>query len=1008
MRTGSLLSALGLCFGLIAVGTPATAQITVNSLADLRAAGVAGHLGATITLSGAGGDPHPETGIITPGEYWINGDHIANPTNSQPIFMELSGTGNTYDLSGATINVDTRDLGDFGRNLGHDSAVRPIRVSGNGNSVEGLSLIGVDLGLDTDPDAKRHADWGSTFVQFSGDGNSLTDAHIVTRGSTPYGLGDAFGKGNSQGMTPYVGHRKMAGIQVHEATNAYFNNIDLDIYTYGHGVFIQKSSDTTFENSTITGELFSSQNVIDHELYQEYGHTWWGGPIPEDIMISGAEDGFRAYGVIDGVPVENITARNVVITNMRTGFATSIAKGDILLENVESYGAEANFAVGSNHTIINAKGDITNGPLFNGPSTSISNTTVDVELVGDVPVGIDWTVGYITGDNVDVTVSSNLPAGALPEGSFVRLGQQDYQDWRFYQITNPNNPSYDLKNSSFTNNTNQILHMGAEVEGNVGSSQAPVVSNGKDNYYDGVTLVPSGTRLVVQHTYGLGNDGTEVGAEFSGNNIVFNGTATASTPDDNGTVVEAGATLEIEPGVQVDDERVTVSGHGVDGKGAIYTDGSVDSGTRLVGSGELIMLDGDASIGVGIAGNQFLVDRLAGTGNLTKLGPGKLSVESSSVFDGDLIVAEGELIGRRRVVHSNLTVNAGATVSALANFMIEAPNGLVTLNGTFNTNVRTDVSGIPARLGGLEGSASGLVTSSNPSPDASGILQIAGESGAADFEGQIEGAVFLEKWGDGAQILSGANTYSGTTTVTDGTLLVNGSHTGGAFYTIAGGTLGGDGSIDAAVLVNNGGTLAPGASAGELTVASVELQTGSVLDIELGGTAAGTDHDRLTVTGDITLDGDLAISLIDSFAPSVSDIFIVVSADTLTGAFDNVASGGRLETLGGEGSFLVSVNETFDLVFLSSFLPLRLIGDYNADGVVDTADYTVWRDSFGATGTGLAADGDASGAIDENDYALWKANFGATLPPQSLFVPETATSWLALATLISGLRRRSR
>lgn len=975
---------------------PATGQYTATNLVQLRALSSGALSDSTITLSPTGGDPHPVTGVVTPGEYWINGDHISDPTNSQPIFLELSGSGNTYDLSGATIKLDTRDLGDFGRNLGHESAVRPLRVSGSGNSVQGLSLIGVDLALDTDPDAKRHADWGSTFVQFSGDNNSLTDAHIVTRGSTPYGLGDAFGKGNSQGMAPYVGHRKMAGIQVHEATNAYFNNIDLDIYTYGHGVFIQKSSDTTFENSTITGELFSSQNVIDHELYQQYGHTWWGGPIPEDIMISGAEDGFRAYGVIDGVPVENITARNVVITNMRTGFATAIAKGDILLENVESYGAEANFAVGSNHTIINAKGDITNGPLFNGPSTSISNTTVDVELVGDVPVGIDWTVGYITGDNVNVTVSSDLPAGALPEGSYVRLGQQDFQDWRFYQVTNPDNPSYDLKNSSFTNNTNQILHMGSEVEGNVGSSQAPVISNGKENYYDGVTLVPSGSRLVVQHRYGLGNDGTEVDAEFSGNNVVFNGTATASTPDDNGTVVEAGATLEIEPGVQVDDERVTISGHGVDGKGAIYTDGTVDSGTRLVGSGEIIMLDGDASIGVGIAGNQFLVDRVAGVGNLTKLGPGKLSVETSSVFDGDLIVAEGELVGRRRVVHSNLTVNAGATVSALANWMIETPNGLVTLNGTFNANVRMDDSVIPARLGALEGNASGLVTSSNPSSEVSANLQIVGESGSADFQGRIEGAVSIAKWGDGTQILSGANTYSGTTSISGGTLLVNGSHSGGASYTIAGGTLGGHGSIDADITVESGGTLAPGASAGQLTVEQIVFETGSTLEIEIGGLIAGSEYDQL-LADSVTLAGDLAVSLLDLgsglYFPGPSDRFTVLGATTLSGLFGNVANGVRLDTAGGEGSFLVTYDGVSDVVILSDFALSTSPGDFDADGDVDGTDFLFWQRN----------------GLSTAELLDWQSHYGQLSSlSATAAVPEPTTLMLALAVPSLNIARRRR
>ena len=39
-----------------------------------------------------------------------------------------------------------------------------------------------------------------------------------------------------------------------------------------------------------------------------------------------------------------------------------------------------------------------------------------------------------------------------------------------------------------------------------------------------------------------------------------------------------------------------------------------------------------------------------------------------------------------------------------------------------------------------------------------------------------------------------------------------------------------------------------------------------------------------------------------------------------------------------------------------------LPGDYNVDGTVDAADFTVWRDSFGASGRRqLAADGDGDG-----------------------------------------------
>jgi hypothetical protein len=54
------------------------------------------------------------------------------------------------------------------------------------------------------------------------------------------------------------------------------------------------------------------------------------------------------------------------------------------------------------------------------------------------------------------------------------------------------------------------------------------------------------------------------------------------------------------------------------------------------------------------------------------------------------------------------------------------------------------------------------------------------------------------------------------------------------------------------------------------------------------------------------------------------------------------------------------------------------VGDYNDNGLVDAADYVVWRDTLNqnvAPGTG--ADGDNSGVIDQNDLSLWRANFGA-------------------------------
>jgi CSLREA domain-containing protein len=57
-----------------------------------------------------------------------------------------------------------------------------------------------------------------------------------------------------------------------------------------------------------------------------------------------------------------------------------------------------------------------------------------------------------------------------------------------------------------------------------------------------------------------------------------------------------------------------------------------------------------------------------------------------------------------------------------------------------------------------------------------------------------------------------------------------------------------------------------------------------------------------------------------------------------------------------------------------------LAGDYNYDGVVDAADYAVWRKEMGTmVAAGSGADGNGDGVVNELDYGVWMANFGSTL-----------------------------
>jgi hypothetical protein len=85
-----------------------------------------------------------------------------------------------------------------------------------------------------------------------------------------------------------------------------------------------------------------------------------------------------------------------------------------------------------------------------------------------------------------------------------------------------------------------------------------------------------------------------------------------------------------------------------------------------------------------------------------------------------------------------------------------------------------------------------------------------------------------------------------------------------------------------------------------------------------------------------------------------------------------------------------------------------LPGDYNDDGAVSAADYTVWRNTLGDPVSILTtgADGDGDGNVTEADYAVWRSNFGKTLAPAGaggLAAPEPACAALVTIALVTCL-----
>ena len=82
-----------------------------------------------------------------------------------------------------------------------------------------------------------------------------------------------------------------------------------------------------------------------------------------------------------------------------------------------------------------------------------------------------------------------------------------------------------------------------------------------------------------------------------------------------------------------------------------------------------------------------------------------------------------------------------------------------------------------------------------------------------------------------------------------------------------------------------------------------------------------------------------------------------------------------------------------------------LDGDYNGDGVVDNADFTVWRDTLGSGGE---LQNDFTTGVNLDDYSRWRRNFGASLPAAavSTAVPAPSSTVLLAISFVGALVRR--
>jgi autotransporter-associated beta strand protein len=292
----------------------------------------------------------------------------------------------------------------------------------------------------------------------------------------------------------------------------------------------------------------------------------------------------------------------------------------------------------------------------------------------------------------------------------------------------------------------------------------------------------------------------------------------------------------------------------------------------------------------------------------------------------------------------------------------------------------------------------------------------------------------LTKTGTSTVVLSGNNTYAGSTIVNGGVLKIEGANAalantnalkvgpqgtvsllsgsvrtplvqveGGGAFDFNGGVL--ETAQFKGNLVNFGGVLKPGIGVGGMNILGSFKQTGTgKLAIEIGGRNSGTQYDQLQATS-VELGGILDVALINAgsgmFEPGVGDAFqIIKSSGTLTGAFSSVLvpalTNGKKWAIGYHASSVVLQVVT------------TLGADFDHNGVVNYSDLSFWNSGYGSSNVG---DADLDGDTDGSDFLIWQRQFGLQLLTSAngqnvAAVPEPSSLLLAGAALISLAAKR--
>ncbi|MEA2891646.1 MAG: hypothetical protein QOI05_2439, partial [Bradyrhizobium sp.] len=606
----------------------------------------------------------------------------------------------------------------------------------------------------------------------------------------------------------------------------------------------------------VTGELSMFGGSIVNGALNSTNYALGGGFISASLTGGGAvtQDGvgtttlaapntYTGGTAINSGTLEAAHASGGTIDALSSG-AITINSGGALRSSVNgTLGNVFTFNNGSFGTLSAAAGTtltLTGGIFLNPDSVTTFGTSADTGTVLVNPAGISpsSSASIVVGGGILRAGSFQLGSalGAIQSTTVNAGATLDLND--FSAAIHNLGGAGSVVTGTF-GNTNLSLVVdpttSSEFSGVISGAGKVSVTGGGTTILSGDNTYSSGTSIMVATTLQIGNGGTTgsiVGNVADGGALVFNRSNTNSF---------AGVISDFSGDGPASAGSLVQSGTGT----TILTANNTYSAGTTINAGTLQL--GDPSVNGGTTGSilgnvlnngTFAINRsdavafggvISGTGAFQQLGAGTTMLTAVQTYQGSTTISAGVLA---------LTGTAS----------IAASSGVV-------ANAKFDISGLSgsASITNLSGGSAGTVALGN------NTLTLTNAAGT--FAGVISGGGGLVKQGSGLFTLSGANDYTGATTVAGGNLRVNGS-VASSVAVQSGATLSGTGSVGGLVTVQSGGTLSAGQSPGTLTLGALNLNSGSMSVFELGspGVVGGATNDLVNVTGNLTLGGTLSVN----------------------------------------------------------------------------------------------------------------------------------------------------